>query len=80
MKSRKLLALMLCLATLSIIFAGCGQGAAPTADIKSTAASTSAAPATSAENTKPYDGTTLHFITANQPCIDTTIKEKPGGI
>ena len=74
MKSKKLLALMLCLVTLSFMFAGCGQGTGTATDTGLTAASTSATSSTSSGNTKPYDGTTLRFVTANQPCIDTTLK------
>ena len=73
MESKKLLALILCTVTLFLMFAGCGKQEVPPAE--SITPSTAAAVATTAENTKPFDGTTLRFVTANQPCIETTLKE-----
>ena len=73
MKSKKLLALILSLVTLILMFAGCGEQ--ETTPATSTTPSTSTPVATATENTKPFDGTTLRFVTANQPCIETTLKE-----
>ena len=77
MKTKKLLALVFCLFMLFSLFVGCNQNAEPTTATTAAATTTaSTAPATTAENTKPYAGTTLRFITANQPCIENTVQQK----
>ena len=74
MKSKKLLALLLSSVTLFLMFTGCGQKTTP-AEATPTTPSTSTAVATTTANTKPFDGITLRFVTANQPCIETTVQE-----
>ena len=67
MKPNKLLLMLLCLTALFFLFAGCGQGSKAAEPAKAAAAEV---------KKKPYDGTTLRFITANQPCIELTVQQK----
>lgn len=74
MKTRKLLSVMLALIMLTGIFAGCGQSV----PVDTSHPSQSSQPSQSADpagETKPYAGTVLRLVTANQPCIETTIQD-----
>lgn len=76
---KKYLALVLCIAMMALIFAGCATPAeqpapAPEQTAAAPAASAApAAPAAPAANDKPFAGTTIRVLTANQTCIEKVI-------
>lgn len=73
--SKKLIALLLCLVMLTSLFAACSKQETQTTTPTVTEApsNTSETPGTETDLSKPYAGTTIRVLTANQTCVEKVI-------